>query len=78
MSVELSPAGALIFGVMGAILAANLGLPAEPWGIAVMVVFGFFGVVAWYYSPLPNRTAGPMVSQTGAGYWGFRRSNDND
>lgn len=83
MAQELYVTAGVIGVVVGYVFADALAhpevgasMPAPAWFVAV--VFGIAASVLWVYSPLPNRTIGPMGGDTEAGYWGFARSGDEN
>lgn len=72
MSQELHLVAGLVTGVVcWVVLSEAATLLSEPMAAIVLVGGFLFGWLAWLYSPLPNRTIGPMATDTGGGYWGW-------
>lgn len=67
--------GGAVYGYVSGVLLGVSGV-----GLIPIVVWGAIATpLAWWFTPLPNRTlsqapAGP--TDTGAGYWGFERDGD--
>ena len=75
MAQELLPVVAIIGGLSTGIALVTTGsgqLLAWAVGVAVAVVV----FVAWWFSPLPNRTVMGGLGDPEAGYWGFRRGEE--
>lgn len=70
--------GAIIGGIVGQVVAYNLGAgePVLLWPLTI--VCGVLGLIAWAYSPLPDITGGTFTSATGHGHWGLTPPEDDE
>jgi lysozyme family protein len=75
MASELLPLVGGVGGLTSYITLTEAGVGPGRYAVAVVVAAIF--VAVWAYSPLPNRTVFAGMGDPEAGYWGFRRPEDD-
>lgn len=59
-------------------LTTGLTLWGQPRATILGAAVAAPATLAWWYSPLPNASPGPMGGTTDGGYWGFSSSEGGE